>query len=32
MAISAQDRARVKELAKELFKITVGRFRDDGTS
>jgi hypothetical protein len=32
MAISAQDRARAKELAKELVKITGGRFRDDGTS
>lgn len=32
MAISAQDRARAKELAKELVKITGGRFKDDGTS
>ena len=32
MAISPQDRARAKELAKELVKITGGRFKADGTS
>lgn len=32
MAISAQDRARAQELARELVKITGGRFKEDGTS
>lgn len=32
MAISPEDRARARELANELFKITGGRFREDGTS
>jgi len=31
MAISPQDRVRAKELAKELVKITGGRYKDDGT-
>lgn len=32
MAVSPEDRARAKTLAKELVKITGGRFKDDGTS
>jgi hypothetical protein len=32
MAISADDRKRAEELAKELFKITGSRFKADGTS
>ena len=31
MAISAKDRARALELAKELNQITGGRYHDDGT-
>jgi len=31
MAVSPQDRARAAELAKELAKITGGRYRPDGT-
>lgn len=31
MAISPQDRARAKELAKELAEIAGGRYRPDGT-
>jgi len=32
MAISAQDRVRANELARELVTITGGRFKNDGTS
>ena len=32
MAISPEDRARARELANEICKITGGRFREDGTS
>lgn len=32
MALSGKDRERAEELAKELWKITGGRFKSDGTS